>query len=142
MMDKSTKPSIADLAGIDPDFTGGQSPEDYLDDLRSGGEVSKLRAEVLRLQQENGALARTYAACEQMLRERTEQLNQADVEIQNYSAVIGNLRAEADLAHAESEQLRAVVKLAGIHHHDGCKGCFAVQSAIRRLDGDNSLSSR
>lgn len=48
-MDKSTKPSIADLAGIDPNFTGGQSPEDHLADLRSGGEISELRAEVERL---------------------------------------------------------------------------------------------
>jgi nitrate/nitrite-specific signal transduction histidine kinase len=45
-------------------------------------EANELRAEFERLQRENGALARTYAACEKMLRERTEQLNQADAEIQ------------------------------------------------------------
>ena len=38
-------------------------------------------AEIERLQRENGSLAQTYAACERMLRERTEQLNQADAEI-------------------------------------------------------------
>lgn len=36
--------------------------------------------EVGRLQRENGSLARTYAACEQMLRERTGLLNDANAE--------------------------------------------------------------
>src|SRR5262245_10955659 len=47
---------------------------------RAERERDELRAENERLQRENGSLARTYAACEHMLRERTEQLNQADAE--------------------------------------------------------------
>jgi hypothetical protein len=37
LRDRREGPSIADLAGIDPDFTGGLSPEEYLERLRDGG---------------------------------------------------------------------------------------------------------
>jgi FtsZ-binding cell division protein ZapB len=76
------KPSIADLAGIDPDFTGGLTPEEYLTNLRAGedvvalrrerdelraqadgfyDEVMRLRAEVARLTAENRGLSETIA---------------------------------------------------------------------------------
>ena len=32
---------------------------------------------------------------------------------------------------AKLEEIRRVAR---IHHHDGCKGCFAVQSLIKRYD--------
>jgi chromosome segregation ATPase len=61
------------------DMTTKQGPPTSADWLQ---EVQRLTAETERLQRENGSLARTYAACEQMLRERTAQLNQADSELE------------------------------------------------------------
>jgi chromosome segregation ATPase len=71
-----------------------------------------------RLQRENGTLARTYAACEQMLRERTGQLNQTDAEIKRLRdgfyeplAVMtkarNELAARVGTAEAECERLLA-----------------------------------
>ncbi len=77
----------------------------------------ELRAEVERLQRENGSLARAYAACEDLLRSRTGQLNQADAEVEYVKANYVTVAEEAQRRHdacapltVEIERLRAELR--------------------------------
>jgi predicted RNase H-like nuclease (RuvC/YqgF family) len=85
-------------------YDPGDPPEDDFDALTR--EREELRAEVERLQRENGALARAYAACEKMLRERTEQLNEAEVE-GFVSALVDEKDRTARLRAALTEMLES-----------------------------------
>lgn len=67
------------------------------------------QTEIDRLQRENSSLARSYAASEKMLRERTEQLNQADAEIERLTKQTEYDHKMINLYSAEIERLRAEI---------------------------------
>jgi len=91
-------------------------------------ERDELRAENERLQRENGSLARTYAACERMLRERTGQLNQDDAENERLRAQVAAFEEDWQKRHLgvieDNERLRAV--LTNLEHPSGrpCPWCL------------------
>jgi hypothetical protein len=95
-------------------------------------EHKKDAAEVQRLQRENGALARTYAACEEMLRERTEQLNSADAAIdQTWRPEVTALRADVIAALEQNERFAntiATLRARIDAHNDEWRECPVIES--------------
>jgi len=70
----------------------------------------ELRDKAERLQRENGSLARAYAACERLLRDRTKQLNQADAENERLRIAEQRRTEEVQTAMAEVVRLRAEIE--------------------------------
>ena len=75
------------------------------DELRASVEAllvlnQDLRAEVERLQRENGALARMYALSEEMLRQRTEQVERLRAALEGVFAEADRKTDAFDRAHA------------------------------------------
>lgn len=60
-------------------------------------EVKALRAQVERLQRENGSLARMNALTQDILRERTGRLNQAEAEVKRLRDAMWEAYANADV---------------------------------------------
>lgn len=95
---------ISDLAGIDPDFTGGRLPEDFLADRT--GELDALRAENERLKDALKDLGDWSRREIELLRAENERLR-ANLEFQTHLAKVN--QEDLTASQRREERLRAAL---------------------------------